>query len=151
MRFSPAWTPLRKTARAMTEPRHGDVILYSYLWAREHGRGEESGRKVRPTCVMLIVVGRDGKPKPLLFPITSQPPPADARAVPIPETEARRAKLYTPAWVIVDEFNTDDLATSWAIEDPKPIGQFSRKFMSRIAAEAAIAIRAGASRRVPRR
>ena len=35
--------------------------------------------------------------------------------------------------VIVDKFNTDNLATSWAIEDPKPLGQFSRKFMSRIA------------------
>jgi len=24
-----------------------------------------------------------------------------------------------PAWVIVDEFNTDDLSTSWAVEDVK--------------------------------
>ncbi|WP_027556464.1 hypothetical protein [Bradyrhizobium sp. Cp5.3] len=135
----------------MIDPRHGDVILYSYLWAREHDRGEESGRKARPTCVMLIVAGKDGKPKPLLFPITSQPPRADARSIQIPETEARRAKLYTPAWVIVDEFNTDYLATSWAIEDTKPLGQFSRKFMSRIAVEAAAAIRAGAIRSVPRR
>jgi hypothetical protein len=135
----------------MTDNRHGDIILYSYLWARQHERGEESGRKARPTCVMLILAGRDGKPKPLLFPITSQPPTAGAHAVQIPETEARRAKLYTPAWVIVDEFNTDDLATSWAIEDPKPLGQFSRKFMSRIAAEAAAAIRAGSARGVPRR
>jgi hypothetical protein len=138
-------------AVVMTDNRHGDIILYSYLWARQHERGEESGRKARPTCVMLILAGRDGKPKPLLFPITSQPPTAGAHAVQIPETEARRAKLYTPAWVIVDEFNTDDLATSWAIEDPKPLGQFSRKFMSRIAAEAAAAIRAGSVRGVPRR
>lgn len=135
----------------MIDPRHGDIVLYSYLWAREHERGEETGRKARPTCVMLIVTGKDGKPKQLLFPITSQPPTAGARAVQIPETEARRAKLYTPAWVIVDEFNTDDLATSWAVEDAKPLGQFSRKFMARIAAEAAAAIRAGAARSVPRR
>ncbi|WP_245318934.1 hypothetical protein [Mesorhizobium temperatum] len=42
-----------------------------------------------------------------------------------------------PAWVIVDEFNTDDLATSWALDDAKPLGRFTRKFMSRIASEAA--------------
>ncbi|MER9216315.1 hypothetical protein NKI54_30610 [Mesorhizobium sp. M0663] len=74
-----------------------------------------------------------------------------AHYVEIPETEARRATLFTPAWVIVDEFNTDDLATSWALEDAKPLGQFTRKFMSRIAGEAAAAIRAGAARTVPRR
>ncbi|MGU3495852.1 hypothetical protein ACLBXM_17565 [Xanthobacteraceae bacterium A53D] len=135
----------------MTDSRHGDVILYSYLWAREHERGEETGRKGRPTCVMLILAGKDGQPRPLLFPITSQPPRPGVRYVPIPETEARRAKLYTPAWVIVDEFNTDDLTRSWAVEDPTPLGQFSRKFTSRIAAEAAAAIRAGAVRNVPRR
>jgi hypothetical protein len=135
----------------MVDPQHGDVILYSYLWAREHDKGEESGRKARPTCVMMIVAGKDRKSKPLLFPITSQPPRPGARSMEIPETEARRAGLYVPAWVIVDEFNTDDLATSWAIEDAKPLGRFSRKFMSRIAGEAAAAIRAGVARTVPRR
>jgi hypothetical protein len=135
----------------MTKPEHGHVILYSYLWAREHDRGEESGRKARPTCVMLVVAGKDGRQKTLLFPITSQPPQSGAHFVEIPDTEARRAKLYTPAWVIVDEFNTDDLATSWAIEDVEPLGRFTRKFMSRIAAEVAAAIRAHAVRSVPRR
>ncbi|WP_245451603.1 hypothetical protein [Mesorhizobium waimense] len=67
---------------------------------------------------MLIVVGKNDRRKTLLFPITSQPPLSGARCVEIPETEARRAKLYTPAWVIVDEFNTDDLATSWRSKTP---------------------------------
>ncbi|MDP4025758.1 hypothetical protein Q8W71_24305 [Methylobacterium sp. NEAU 140] len=134
----------------MTEPQHGDIILYAYLWAREYDRGEEAGRKARPTCVMLIVADQDGRRKPLLFPITSQRPGSASHFVAVPETEARRAKLYTPAWIIVDEFNTDDLAASWALEDPKPLGRFSRKFMSRIAAAAAAAIRAGDARRVPR-
>jgi hypothetical protein len=141
---------LAKTT-AMTDPEHGHVILYSYLWAREHDRGEESGRKARPTCVMLLTTGKDGRPHPLLFPITSRPPGPSIRSLEIPETEARRAKLYTPAWVIVDEFNTDDLSTSWALEDATPLGQFSRKFMSRIAMEAAAAIRTGGIRSVPRK
>ncbi|GAA0241438.1 hypothetical protein LNAOJCKE_4932 [Methylorubrum aminovorans] len=134
----------------MIEPQHGDIILYSYLWAREYDRGEEAGRKARPTCVMLIVAGKDGRQRPLLFPITSQPPGSSPHFVEVPETEARRAKLYTPAWIIVDEFNTDDLNASWAIEDATPLGRFSRKFMSRIAAAAAVAIRAGTARRIPR-
>jgi hypothetical protein len=99
---------------------------------------------------MMIIVGRNGRNRPLLFPITSQPPQRSGRFVEIPETEARRANLYTPAWVIVDEFNTDDLATSWSIHDARPIGRFSRKFMARVAAGAAAAIRAGGARNVPR-
>jgi hypothetical protein len=135
----------------MTEIVHGSVILYSYLWAREHKRGEESGRKARPACVMIILRGLGGLETPLLFPITSRSPLQGRRAVEIPETEARRARLYTPAWVIVDEFNTDDLETSFAIEDRVPLGVFSRKFMARIAAEAAAAIRAEGAQAVPRR
>lgn len=134
----------------MIEPRHGDVILYAYLWAREHERGEESGRKDRPTCVMLIIAGKDSQQKTLLFPITSRPPGASTAAVEVPETEARRAKLYTPAWVIVEEFYTDDLATSSAVADREPLGRFSQKFMARIAGAAMDAIRRKGARSVPR-
>jgi len=59
--------------------------------------------------------------------------------------EARRAQLSTPAWVIVDEFNTDDIKTSLAIASCQPLGVFSRAFMTRIAAAAATAIRACAN------
>lgn len=135
----------------MTKFGHGDVILYSYLWGREHDRGEESGRKARPTCVMIIFRAQEGKKTTLLFPITSRRPDPRADAVEIPEIEARRAKLYTPAWIIVDEFNSDDLETSFAIEDAEPLGAFSRKFMARVAAAAAITIRKGSIRAIPRR
>jgi len=30
---------------------NGLVISYNYLWAREHDRHEETGRKARPACV----------------------------------------------------------------------------------------------------
>lgn len=135
----------------MTEPEHGHIILYSYLWAREHRRGEESGRKTRPTCVMLIVAGKHGERQTLLFPITSRPPGPSTQFVEVPEIEARRANLSTPAWVIVDEFNTDDLARSWAVQAVRPLGRVSRRFMSRIAAATAAAIRAGTAKSVPRR
>lgn len=129
---------------------HGSVIRYAYLWAREHDRGEESGRKSRPACIMLITRGEDGRESSLFFPITSRSPGATTDAVEIPEMEARRIGLRTPAWVIVDEFNTDDIEASFAIEDREPLGSFSRKFMAAIAAGAAAAIRKGFSRAVPR-
>lgn len=134
----------------MTEIGHGSVIRYSYLWAREHDRGEDAGRKARPACIMLIIRGKGGLETTLFFPITSRSPGPDTLAIEIPEIEARRARLYSPSWVIVDEFNTDDIATSFAIEDRQPLGIFSRTFMARIAAAAAAAIRAGQSRNVQR-
>lgn len=134
----------------MSSAKTGDVVLYSYLWAREHERGEESGRKARPACVMVLFKDRAGKETTLLFPITSQRPSYDAHAVEIPQMEARRARLYSPAWIIVSEFNSDDLAESFALEEREPLGTFSGKFMAIVAAKAAAVIRAGASRSVPR-
>ena len=39
----------------MVRAASGLVVLYSYLWAREHDRGEVSGRKDRPACVQILV------------------------------------------------------------------------------------------------
>jgi hypothetical protein len=135
----------------MNEIGHGHVIKYAYLWKREQLKGEESGRKTRPTCVMVIVAGADGRKSTLLFPITSQPPGSETLYVEVPDIEAHRAKLRRPAWIIVSEFNVDDPATSYALEDTKPLGRFSLRFMSHIAAAAAAAIRAGRSKAVPRK
>ncbi len=49
-----------------------------------------------------------------------------------------------------DRRDTDDLATSWAIQSATPLGRFARRFRARIASEAAAAVRPGGSRRVPR-
>jgi hypothetical protein len=116
----------------MTEIGHGDIIQYSYLWAREHAQGEITGRKTRPACVMLVVTGADGRKRTLIFPITSQQPSPDTSSIEIPETEARRANLCQPAWVIVDELNQDDLTKSFALEDLQPQGRFSKKFMLKL-------------------
>jgi len=75
----------------MTDIGHGSVICYAYLWASEHdGARKPAARCARPAS-MLITRGRDGRGIPLIFPIRS-------RSVEIPEIEARRAGLYTPAW-----------------------------------------------------
>jgi hypothetical protein len=135
----------------MVEPTNGLVIHYNYLWAREHDAREESGRKARPACVQIIVAAGKSGTAVALFPITSQPPQATRTALEIPETEARRIGLRTPSWIIVDEWNLDDLATSPHIADARPIGVFSAPFMKRVRSEAAARIRARNYRSIPRR
>jgi hypothetical protein len=85
-----------------------------------------------------------------LFPITSQPPQAGRTALEIPETEARRIGLTIPSWIVIDEWNLDDLAKSPHIADARPIGTFSAVFMKRVRGEAAARIRARRYRSVPR-
>jgi len=54
----------------MVEPSNGLVISYNYLWAREYDRREESGRKVRPACVQIIIARGGSGTVVALFPIT---------------------------------------------------------------------------------
>jgi hypothetical protein len=140
-----------KIETAEVEPANGLVISYNYLWAREYDRQEESGRKARPACVQIIIAGGENATVVALFPITSQPPQAGRTALEIPEMEARRVGLSIPCWLIVDEWNLDDLAKSPHIANPHPIGSLSQAFMKRVRGEAAARIRARRYRSVPRR
>jgi hypothetical protein len=134
----------------MIEPANGLVIRYDYLWAREYDRQEESGRKDRPACVQIIIADAAGTIV-ALFPITSRKLHADRTALEIPEIEARRVGLNVPAWIVVDEWNLDNLAKSPHIADVRPLGTFSAAFMRRVRESAAARIRARAYRSVPRR
>ncbi len=135
----------------MIEPTNGLVIRYDYLWAREHDRREEAGRKARPACLQIIVAKSDTEMVVALFPITSQQPGSGRTASEVPETEARRVGLTLPAWVIADEWNLDNLAVSLHIADSRPLGRFSPAFMRRVRKAAAACIRARRYRSVPRR
>jgi hypothetical protein len=139
-----------KTADVI-KPSNGLVISYNYLWAREYDRREESGRKSRPACVQIIIADRGGATVVALFPITSQPPAVERTALEIPEMDARRIGLSTPSWIVVDEWNLDDLAKSPHIADARPIGPLSTAFMKRVRAAAADRIRARRYRSIPRR
>jgi len=135
----------------MFEPANGLVISYNYLWASEYDRHEESGRKARPACVQIIIAQGKNGTVVALFPITSQPPQAGRTALEIPEMETRRIGLTIPSWIVIDEWNLDDLAKSPHIADPRPIGSLSPVFMKRVRGEAAARIRARRYRSVPRR
>jgi hypothetical protein len=134
----------------MIEPINGLVISYNYLWAREYDRHEESGRKARPVCLQIIIARSESAVIVALFPITSQPPRPERTALEIPEMDARRIGLTRPSWVIVDEWNLDDLARSPHIGAAHPLGVLSPAFMKRIRAAAADRIRARRYRSVPR-
>ena len=155
----------------MGGPKVGDVLLYPYLWSRQHGDGETEGRKDRPTAVALRIARSasgasaasaagstsegEGRATPqahtasqtllVLLAISSQPPQADQHAIEVPQTELRRSGLDPSrrAWVYVSEYNTDVLEASFYL-DPgaEPIGRLSRAFVGQIAAALAETIRA---------
>ena len=131
-------------------PRNGDIFRYAYLWRREFERGEDAGRKARPVCLATLLPGAPGATRVILFPITSQPPQLGRAALAIPETEARRARLRTPAWLILDECNGDIWERSFHIEDQKPQGRFSFAFFQEVRDLALKQLRAGAFRATPR-
>src|SRR5215468_8158628 len=93
----------------MFKPANGLVIRYDYLWAREYDRHEKSGRKTRPACVQIIIANREGGTVVALFPVTSQRPHAERTALAIPEMDAHRIGLTIPSWIIIDEWNLNDL------------------------------------------
>ncbi len=135
----------------MIKPSNGLVIRYNYLWARQFDRREERERKARPACVQIVIAKGDSGTVVALFPITSQAPDANRTAVEIPEMEARRAGLRIPSWIVVDEWNLDDLAKSPHLADVRAMGLFSPAFMKTVRRAAADRIRARKYRAVPRR
>lgn len=138
------------------EPETGLVISYSYLWAREHEKGEEAGRKARPACVVVPLTARGGDV--VLFPLTTREPDPGRVAVRIPEIERRRLKLkgHGPSWILLDEGNRDVLPGSWHVEpvshDPLTFsyGKFSRAFVAQMLRVLADAIRSRRVAMIPR-
>jgi hypothetical protein len=87
----------------------------------------------------------------LLFPITSQPSDGHHTVLPIPQIECRRAGLQHPAWIVVDEWNEDDIARSSSLASTKPRGCFGAAFVLAIRQAAIAAITEGQHRRIARR
>lgn len=115
-------------------PKPGQLFGYHYLWKWQAARGETEGRKKRPVCVAVVVVNDNGQHVLFIAPITSKEPDPDRKAIEVPETEARRAKLDSAMrlWVIVDELNADILEASYTWEDRLPRGAFSPAFTDAI-------------------
>lgn len=108
----------------------GAVIQYPYLWRREADRGETEGRKDRPVAVAARMLTRQGQDVVLVFPITSKMPDKSRIASEIPESEKRRAGLARDKrlWIILDEYNGDEIGKSYYLRNQRPIGSFSQSY-----------------------
>lgn len=82
-------------------PDVGDVIRYSYLWAKEHKDGRRDGVKYRPCA---IVLARDGS-RLVVAPITHSPT-KDQSGIELHPNLKRMLKLDDEkSWLIITEVN----------------------------------------------
>ncbi|MAZ86002.1 MAG: hypothetical protein CME90_20750 [Hoeflea sp.] len=126
----------------------GDVAEFHYLWHREAEKGEESGRKPRPVC---IVIKTPGNPEAVfLFPFTSKQPLGGQLGLSVPEIECRRIGLTLPCWIILNEFNRVEMDKDYDFVSTEPIGSVSAAFLREIAATIKRAARTSAIKAVKR-
>jgi hypothetical protein len=84
----------------------GMVLSYSYLWSREHAKGETEGRKDRPSVVVLVVSRTPGDLAYVLPTSTSDLEESNPWAIEIPRSIKNRLKLdERRSWINVTEFN----------------------------------------------
>jgi hypothetical protein len=102
-----------------TLPERGAVIRYSYLWADENARGQDEGRKDRPTLVLaLSVKDDDGVVQVLVLAVTHTPPVQLSDAERFPQPVKRAIGLDdAPSWIITTEAN----AFIWPGPDVRPV------------------------------
>lgn len=136
----------------MTRLEQGAIWGYDYLWHRQHEGGETEGRKQRPTALVAVAMGKDGKTNPFILPITSKHPGNDRLALEIPDIERRRGGLDAdrPLWVMLDEYNHDLLETSFYFDPRARIGKMSAAFHRKVLAAFTQAAKQRRVKRVPR-
>jgi hypothetical protein len=92
---------------SLPAPEAGLVIPYAYLWRREHRKGQEEGRKVRPSVIVLAVQNpKDGPPRVTVAPITHTPPAKDGDSIELPSRVKQALGLDDErSWIVLDEVN----------------------------------------------
>lgn len=79
---------------ALPKPEPGLVLNYTYLWHDEHRRGQEEGRKVRPSVIVVNVArASDGAAMITVLPITHTIPVDPKMAVEISPAVKRHLSL----------------------------------------------------------
>lgn len=135
---------------SLPAPEPGLVIPYAYLWRHEHNRGQEEGRKIRPSVIVLSVKSvSNAAPRVTVAAITHLQPKDGHRAVELPPRVKKALGLDDErSWVILDEVNQ----FNWPGYDVRPVPGTTDKFayglvppnLYRMIVER---IRAGASKR----
>jgi hypothetical protein len=102
---NPPSDPKRSTI-SWTIPEPGDVLSYSYLWAREAAEGREEGLKDRPVVVVVARTERDGLTQLLVAPVTHSRPDRNEDGIPIPPRVKKHLGLdEEESWIVVTELN----------------------------------------------
>ena len=137
----------------MTKPQIGDIWRYPFLWETEQKAGNEEGRKPRNTALAAVVPVSEKSTHLYLLAITGTEPRKGQDALEIPAMEIRRAGMteYKRLWIILDEYNRDELHKSYYFEPNNQVGAFSRAFVKVMSGRFAAAIRHKSSKAVDRR
>ncbi|MFC7333677.1 hypothetical protein [Rhodocista pekingensis] len=105
--------------------RPGLVFSYEYIWKRQAEQGADTGRKQRPACIVLSVIGAEGDQRVAIVPITSRQPGEGVPSVEIPQAVLNHLGLpATRSWVILTEVNID----VWPSPDMRPIAGDRNRF-----------------------
>lgn len=104
---------------SLLTPEPGLVIPYAYLWRHEHRKGQEEGRKVRPSVIVLAVQSPKGSaPRVTVAPITHTPPAKDGEAIELPPRVKQALGLDDDrSWIVLDEVNQ----FAWPGYDIRPV------------------------------
>ncbi|MGI4809887.1 MAG: growth inhibitor PemK [Janthinobacterium lividum] len=104
---------------SLPTPEAGLVIPYNYLWRSEHRKGQDEGRKTRPTVIVLVVRKVEGNaPRVTVAPITHTPPDAKTEAIELPPRVKHALQLDGErSWIILDEVNE----FTWPGYDIRPV------------------------------
>ncbi len=104
---------------ALTPPKPGQVICYSYLWKQEANAGAEEGRKDRPCAVVLTTKSTATDDVIVsVAPITHTPPSDESVAVEIPASTKRSLGLDDErSWIVINEVNI----FRWPGPDIRPV------------------------------
>lgn len=110
-RSTPSGTPSPPSGRGSSggswkTPEPADLLSYSYLWAGEAAKGEESGRKDRPVVVVIAAMMHGGRTQLLVAPVTHTAPERPADAIEIPRNVRERLGLDRErSWIVQTELN----------------------------------------------
>ena len=104
---------------SLPPPEPGLVIPYAYLWRHEHRKGQEEGRKVRPSVIVLAVQSPKGSaPRVTVAPIKHTPPAKDGEAIELPPRVKQALGLDDDrSWIVLDEVNQ----FAWPGYDIRPV------------------------------
>jgi hypothetical protein len=104
---------------ALPSPEPGLVIPYAYLWRHEHRKGQEEGRKTRPSVIVLAVRNeKSGSHRVTVAAITHTPPAKDGEAIEVPPRVKQALGLDDErSWVVLDEVNQ----FTWPGYDIRPV------------------------------